>query len=150
MTRGADSLVDFTLVPAPATAPQTHGEDEAFSDLDGRATFLMADRSISAAAGYFLLVPGGTLHQIRNKESAPLEVLAIVSPGGIEAYFRDLADAIASAGTTDRNALGGIMRRVEKRHDVFVPLPPNASPGEGPRSWRQTGDRLSAVNRRAA
>jgi hypothetical protein len=50
-------------------------------------------------------------HAFRNPTDAPARVQEIVSPGGVERYFEEMADALAVQGAPDFARLGAIPAR---------------------------------------
>ncbi len=71
-----------------------HGVDEAFYVLDGTYEFVCGDRSVEAGPGAFVLLPRGVPHRYRSGHEGG-RMLMLFSPGGTEAYFRDLAAAMS-------------------------------------------------------
>lgn len=89
--------------------------DETFSLLDGAMTLRLGERTVEATAGSFVFVPRGTPHTYANPADRPVRFLLLVSPGGIEAYYRDMAAAIArEGGMPSRETFA----RLYARHDT--------------------------------
>jgi len=89
---------------------------EAFYVLDGRIGLFDGKVWQEGTAGDFLYIPPRGIHAFRNDSGAPVSMLIVFSPAPPrEAYFRELAERIAS-GTTfsdeDRRAFMA-------RHDQF-------------------------------
>jgi quercetin dioxygenase-like cupin family protein len=98
-TGGAYGLVE-TAVPAGSAGPPPHihpGEEEAFYVLEGELTVLLDERELVAPAGAFLLVPRGTVHTFSNRTQREARLLVIISPGGFEGAFAEMAEVIPSA-----------------------------------------------------
>ena len=71
--------------------PPTHIHDareEYFYIASGEATFFVGDTTIEARAGDAAVVPRGTPHRFVG--TADLRMILIVSPPGLEGYFRAL------------------------------------------------------------
>jgi len=59
--------------------------------LEGTLNILVGERTVTATAGAFILVPRGTVHTFSNGGSAPAKVLVIISPAGFEQFFEEIA-----------------------------------------------------------
>lgn len=99
-TQGAYSLIE-SGGPVSATPHIHHDREEAFYVLDGEVTFLAGRERVEASAGWFLLVPRGTMHGFRSNGESRLVI--IHSPGGFERFFREAA-AMVTKGEYDREA----------------------------------------------
>ena len=111
-TGGAFSLHE-RLVPAGGRRPPAHVHPdrvEAFWVLDGEAEFELDGELTRAAAGGFVLVPGGAAHTFGATPSAPARLLVLHAPA-LDGYFRDLARLWAGAGPPGREAELDLMRR---------------------------------------
>jgi mannose-6-phosphate isomerase-like protein (cupin superfamily) len=102
-TGGAYSVLEFT---APAggefTIPHVHrGAEEGWYVLEGELTFRMADQTIHAPAGSFVLAPRGMLHSFGNMGTETARYLELFSPPGMERFFSDLA-ALAARSPNGR------------------------------------------------
>jgi len=69
----------------------TH-EDESFYVLDGSLTVYCGDEIFEAGPRDFVFLPRGVPHHFTT-DSRPATVLLLVTPGGIEAYFREINQA---------------------------------------------------------
>jgi len=90
-TNGMYSLVEATG-PSFATPHVHHDREEAFYIVNGTATFLAGDQTVTVEAGSYLLVPRETMHGFRAEGDAT--ILITHSPGGFERFFRELSAAI--------------------------------------------------------
>lgn len=100
-TQGAWALIEFH-VPPHFAGPPLHWhkiEHEAFYVLSGTVTLQIEERVVKAPAGSFALVPPGVVHTFSNKEDVPTSFLALVSPGGLEGFFRELATSMQQETT---------------------------------------------------
>lgn len=90
---GRFSLVDHELPPKTLGAPlHTHSREDEYSYvLDGRITFQLGERIVEAGPGDLVLKPRGMPHAFWNASEAPARMLEIISPGGFEDYFRQIA-----------------------------------------------------------
>jgi quercetin dioxygenase-like cupin family protein len=90
-TRGAYALIEHT-VAAGGPPPHIHAtEEEAFYVLEGELSVLIGERTVTATAGAYVLVPRGTVHTLSRVGTAPAKVLVIISPAGFEKFFEEIA-----------------------------------------------------------
>ncbi len=90
-TNGNWCLIEYSQTPGARTPPQhAHDWDEAYYILQGQMTFRIRDRTFDAAAGSFLLVPGGIPHTYTNGTSEAVDFLLMLSPAGFERFFEDV------------------------------------------------------------
>lgn len=107
---------DMSGTPGGATPHYHRTFSEAFYVIDGRIGLYEGRDWREGAAGDFLYVPPGGVHAFRNDSGAPVSMLILFAPAPPrEAYFRELAERIASGVTysdEDRTAFLA-------RHDQF-------------------------------
>jgi quercetin dioxygenase-like cupin family protein len=99
-TAGSLGLVEFTI-PAGYPGPPMHVHpdfDETFFLVDGEIALRIGEDATVATGGSVVFIPRGTPHAFANPGSAPARFLAIVTPGGFERYFDELAEVLRSAG----------------------------------------------------
>jgi len=91
-TGGAMSIVD-SLSPAGSGPPRHvhEREDEAFMLLSGECEFWLEGRTFTKRAGETAFVPRGREHTFRIVGSQPSRHLIILTPGGFEGFFADMA-----------------------------------------------------------
>lgn len=91
---------------ARTTGPGAHAheEDDVFYVLAGTMSFRVGDDWIDAAAGSFVLVPGGMTHDFENRGSEKAGVLNFSTPGGFEPHMPSISDWFREhpAGDTER------------------------------------------------
>ena len=94
-TGGAYSIHDNPIPPgSPGSRPHAHRHhEEAFYVLEGELTVRVGPRTITAPAGSFVVVPRGVVHQPSNPGAGPTRVLLIFSPGGMDRFFEEAAEA---------------------------------------------------------
>ena len=96
------SVVRYTVAPGFTAPPVLHHhveDDVTMLVLDGTLVVTGVDGDTVVRPGEVVQLPHGTPFAWRNgSASAPMTYLAVYAPGGFEAYFVAVADAIA-AGT---------------------------------------------------
>lgn len=91
-----------------------HVADECIYVLVGELGVEFADRTYTATAGMFVLLPRGVPHALRCASEPPPRVLQISSPGGWECYLEDLFEAgstVISNGALDPVKINPIAAR---------------------------------------
>jgi mannose-6-phosphate isomerase-like protein (cupin superfamily) len=98
-TGGAYSILEFTAqVGGEWTIPHMHrGEEEGWYVPEGELTFRLADQTVRAPAGSFVLAPRGRLHSFGNTGTETARYLEFFSPPGMERFFSDLAALAAGS-----------------------------------------------------
>jgi len=95
-TGGAMSIVDS--VSPPMSGPPRHihhKEDETFVILTGEVELWIDGRTSYAGPGQTAFIPRGTEHTFRAIGDKPCRHLVILTPGGFEGFFADMAAAQA-------------------------------------------------------
>jgi quercetin dioxygenase-like cupin family protein len=96
---GSISIVEHTFAPGSLVPPHRHTlEDEISYVVAGEIGFRSDDQEVSLGAGGYIVKPRGELHSMWNASSEPARMIEIITPGGFEHYFIELAEAIAAAG----------------------------------------------------
>jgi quercetin dioxygenase-like cupin family protein len=111
-TGGAFSLHE-RQIPAGARRPPAHVHPdrvEAFWVLDGEAEFELDGELRAAAAGSFVLVPGGVAHTFGSTAATAAHVLVLHAPA-LDDYFRDQATLWSGVEPPPREAELDLMRR---------------------------------------
>jgi quercetin dioxygenase-like cupin family protein len=89
---GALAALEVTIPPRTLVKPHSHSrEDEYTVVLAGTVGARVGDRVLETGAGASLVKPRGTPHAMWNAGTEPATVLEILSPGGLEDYFEELA-----------------------------------------------------------
>lgn len=91
-TGGAMSIVD-SLSPAGSGPPRHihHKEDEAFVMITGRCKVWVEGVETIAGPGESIFIPRGKEHTFRVIGEEPSRHLVILTPGGFEGFFEDMA-----------------------------------------------------------
>ncbi|SHI38359.1 cupin domain-containing protein [Wenxinia saemankumensis] len=90
---GAMSIVD-SVSPARSGPPRHvhHAEDECFVVLSGQVEFWLEGESFVRGPGETAFIPRGREHTYRVVSDIPSRHLVILTPGGFEGFFRDMAE----------------------------------------------------------
>jgi mannose-6-phosphate isomerase-like protein (cupin superfamily) len=102
-TGGSFALVEHTLPPRGLGAPvhRHANEDEYSYVLEGRLGAQLGDEVVEAGPGELIRKPRGQEHTFWNAGDEPLRFLELISPGGFEGYFREIAPLL-EAGDRDQ------------------------------------------------
>jgi mannose-6-phosphate isomerase-like protein (cupin superfamily) len=133
------SLVEYPIPPRTLIAPvhRHTWEDEFSFVLEGRMAALLGDEIVYANAGELIFKPRRQWHTIWNPADAPCRVLEMISPGGFELFFEELAAAIRRphselAELSDLGARYGLetdfdsVRQLCTAHGLVAPVVPRA------------------------
>jgi Uncharacterized conserved protein, contains double-stranded beta-helix domain len=75
-----------------------HDREDAVSYvLEGCLTFQVGDEVIAAAAGNAVIQPRGIRHTFWNAGATTARALDVVTPGGLERFYEDVAEAVAGS-----------------------------------------------------
>jgi quercetin dioxygenase-like cupin family protein len=91
-TGGHVAVVELTGGGRPRL--HRHDFDEAFYVLEGELTFQLGDGVFTRKAGELAFVPRGVPHTYANLSGKPARPLLVITPGGSERYFDELAARI--------------------------------------------------------
>jgi quercetin dioxygenase-like cupin family protein len=87
---GRYTIIDGVMQPGVSVPLHFHREDEIFEVQEGTATFQIGADRIEAGPGTILVVPAGVHHAWSNFSGSPIRMMAIFSPGGMDAFFEQL------------------------------------------------------------
>ncbi|MFC5752858.1 cupin domain-containing protein [Actinomadura rugatobispora] len=99
-TEGKFSLLEVTLAQGIPRHVH-HKADESIYVLDGELIVEFDDRTHTATAGRFVLLPHGVPHALRPG-STPPRLLQISSPGGWECFIEDMFEDRSKVTTNGR------------------------------------------------
>ncbi|HYM96828.1 MAG TPA: cupin domain-containing protein [Candidatus Sulfotelmatobacter sp.] len=124
-------LSEWDVDPGVAGPPiHVHREhDEGFYVMVGRFGFVLDGVTTFAGPGAHVLVPKGHSHSFWNAGSELGRLLLIVSPPGMEAYFRATAAALVGVSTQDDAV--AVRIRLSETYDLQVVGPPAPPLTEG-------------------
>lgn len=94
MTNGAMGM--FRSEDQPGFGPPMHvhlDADETFYVLSGTVDFARGDDRLTVGAGGAVHIPRGTPHTFRVRDEGPAKMLTILTPGGFEGFFAEVAAA---------------------------------------------------------
>ena len=99
-TGGGFSLIEHPIPPRMLVAPlhRHTREDEYSFVLEGRMGARLGDDVVYADAGDLAFKPGNQWHTFWNAGDEPCRILEIISPGGFEHSFEEMAEVMASEG----------------------------------------------------
>ncbi|MDB4951109.1 MAG: Cupin 2 conserved barrel domain protein [Gemmatimonadetes bacterium] len=112
-TGGALSVLEHTLPAGYVAMPvHTHArETEVTHVLEGTLTVQVGDGVTRAGPGDLVVKPAGVRHAFWNEGLRPVRFLEIVTPGGIEEFYAEVARAIGAKGKPD---MGKVMAAAER------------------------------------
>jgi mannose-6-phosphate isomerase-like protein (cupin superfamily) len=98
-TGGGFSLVEHPIPPNTLVAPlHRHSREDEYSFvLEGRMGALLGDSVVTADVGDLVFKPRDQWHTFWNASDGPCRILEIISPGGFEHYFEEIAEVFATS-----------------------------------------------------
>jgi quercetin dioxygenase-like cupin family protein len=117
---GSVSLVEHSLEPGLLGAPpHRHSrEDETSYVLQGRLTVQVGGEIVTAGPGEVIVKPRGVFHAFWNAGGEPVRFLEVISPGGFEDYFAELARIVPQDGPPDLDAIAELAARFGMEFDM--------------------------------
>ena len=89
------AALEVTIPPRTLVKPHNHSREDEFTVvLAGTVGARVGDEVGEAGAGASLAKPRGTPHAMWNAGAEPARVLEVLSPGGLEDYFEELAPVL--------------------------------------------------------
>jgi len=112
-TDGRFALVEHTIAPRSLGAPtHTHEREDEYSFvIEGRMGAMLGDEVIDAGPGEFVEKPRGIPHAFWNATDEPTRLLEVISPGGFEQYFAEMAPLLNAGGEPDVAAIVAVQQR---------------------------------------
>jgi mannose-6-phosphate isomerase-like protein (cupin superfamily) len=97
-TGGGFSLVEHPIPPKTLVAPlHRHSREDEYSFvIEGRMGALLGDDVVYAEEGDLAFKPRDQWHTFWNPDDQPCRILEIISPGGFEAFFDEMAELVSS------------------------------------------------------
>jgi len=115
------SLVEHPIAPRTLAAPMHvhQHEDEYSYVLEGEVGVQIGDDVLYARPGDLVAKPRGVPHAFWNRTDEPARLLEIISPGGFERYFAELAPLIPpQAAQPEFEAIGALQARYGLQMDM--------------------------------
>ena len=123
---GRFALIEHTIAPRSLAAPlHTHEHEDEYSFvLSGRLGVQIGDDLVEAGPGELVLKPRGIPHAFWNAGEEEVRLLELISPGGFDRYFAEIAPLLAGGGPPDLQALAAIQDRYQLTMDpdTIAPL----------------------------
>lgn len=93
---GSLAVLEVEIPAGTLVKPHNHSREDEFSlVLSGTVGVRIGDQVLAAGPGSYLVKPRGTPHAMWNVSDGPAKVAEILSPGGLEEYFEELAPILA-------------------------------------------------------
>jgi len=119
-TGGPFSVIEGTFQSRSRAPGHVHRQhEETFYVLEGEFVFQLGTQTVKATAGTFVFVPRDVPHAFENVGNQPGRILGIMTPGGYEKFFEELAQL--TPFPPDRVKLQELF---EKYHQEPIDLPP--------------------------
>ncbi len=88
-TKDAYTLMEVTLLGEAPPRHIHHNFEEAFYVQEGEVEFEMGGQSVRGKAGFFVIIPRGTVHTFWGV-TKPAKLLKVISPPGFERFFEEI------------------------------------------------------------
>lgn len=99
-TGGAYALIEAGNDPSTGVRLHIHErEDETWFVLEGELTFRVGDHTFSARPGDYVFGPRGVPHSYANRTTAIARALIMVTPAGLEGFWRESTTLAEDAAT---------------------------------------------------
>jgi quercetin dioxygenase-like cupin family protein len=95
-TAGRYALIDMEIPIDGGPPPHRHDFEEMFHILEGSVEVTFRGETSSAGIGDTVNIPANAPHSFHNTSGAPMRLLCMVSPAGLEEYFAEFGDEVAS------------------------------------------------------
>lgn len=112
--RDGFSMIEHPIDPKSLAAPlhRHENEDEYSYVLEGRVGVQVGDEVLESGPGDLVFKPRGQWHAFWNPGDEPARLLEIISPGGFERYFAEIAPLLPpNRAEPDFEALAGVQAR---------------------------------------
>lgn len=95
---GEVAMLEHPFAVGFITAPHRHTrEDETSIVLEGQIGFRSDDAEVVLGPGGYITKPRGQMHAMWNAGKVPGRIVEVITPGGFENYFRELAELLAAS-----------------------------------------------------
>jgi mannose-6-phosphate isomerase-like protein (cupin superfamily) len=125
------SLTEWDVEPRTQGPPIHihHEHDEGFYVMSGHFGFVLDGVTTYGKPGVHVLVPKGHAHSFWNAGARPGRLLLIVSPPGLEQYFRALAAELGNIDTQEASV--PLRKKLGEKYDLEIVGPPAGPPKGG-------------------
>jgi quercetin dioxygenase-like cupin family protein len=111
-TGGAFSVVEHPIEPRALVWPHVHEREDEYSYvLEGEIGVRIGEQELTAGPGAYVLKPRAIPHTFWNPTDQPARLLEIISPAGLEDYFRELGRLLAGPSGPDFAAIAALSER---------------------------------------
>lgn len=119
-TEGCFALVEHPLEPLSLAGPvHTHADTDEYSFvLEGEMAALIGEETLRAGPGTLVFKPRGVPHTFWNPGGTRARILEIITPGGFETYFREMAELLGAGGPPDLGRISEVMARYKLTPDL--------------------------------
>jgi mannose-6-phosphate isomerase-like protein (cupin superfamily) len=110
--------------PHPGASPHYHEyTTELFFMLEGSSTVTVGEHERTIGPGESALVPPNTVHSFTELDDEQCRMLALVSPGEFEEYFREIVEFLGPEGwpPDDIDRFREFQAALAERHDIYEP-----------------------------
>src|SRR5829696_6202568 len=105
-TNGMVSVVEHPFAVGALVEPHLHTREDEYSIVtEGQIGFRSGSREVVLGPGGYITKPRGEVHAMWNAGSVPARMIEIISPAGLENFFREVAELIAAAAPPDLTQL---------------------------------------------
>lgn len=119
-TNGAMTVVEVIASPGGGPPLHTHSQAEVFVCLDGQIEITLDGKIHLLSPGQAAVAPSLAPHTYRNPGAQPARMIVSITPGGLDFFFAELAQATAAGGPPDM----GRVVEIASRHGVRFVGPP--------------------------
>jgi quercetin dioxygenase-like cupin family protein len=114
-TDGEYLVLDLLVPPRFENGLHTHEQSEVFHVIDGEIRLHVDGRDRTLGPGLSGYVPGGEVHGFANEGDEVCRVVAVMTPGGAEGFFREVGQP-----TEDRSLPDPVEPTEEMLQSVFA------------------------------
>lgn len=131
-TAGRFALIDMLIPAGGGPPPHRHDFEECFHVLEGSVEVtLRDDPPVRLEAGGTVNIPANAPHSFRNAGNVTARLLCTAVPAGLEAFFAEFGDRVASRTSpapdlTDEERRARLWRAIERAPDYGMELLPPA------------------------
>jgi quercetin dioxygenase-like cupin family protein len=111
-TGGAVSIVEHPFPVGALVRPHLHTREDEYSIVtEGEIGFRSGDRETVLGAGGYITKPRNELHAMWNAGDVPARMIEVITPAGLEYFFRELSELVLSVGEPDVTQIAEVAER---------------------------------------